>query len=109
MIYAALSIDQLERLLQEIGDYELILAQNRLFRSFWEAHRELCRLQLEKKRLGSFGSEIMTASENRLFKEDVLEADGNAYLNGMKQRELANFLDEIRDNIASNASFASEL
>ena len=108
VIYPALSVEQLERLMQEIGDYELILADNRTFREFWAAHRELCKLQLEKKRLGSI-SEVMSASEDRLFKEDVLEAESNAQLSKMTRRELGDLLDEIRDNIASNASFAAEL
>ena len=41
-IYPALSIEQLERLMQEIGDYELILNDNVKFLEYWEAHRELC-------------------------------------------------------------------
>lgn len=51
----------------------------------------------------------MSASEDHLFKEEVLEAEGNDFLNKMTRRELCELLDEIRENMASNASFASEL
>ena len=51
----------------------------------------------------------MSASEDRLFKEEVLEVEGNELLNKMSGKDLTNFLDEISDNIASNASFAAEL
>ena len=84
------------------------MAENQTFREFWEAHRELCKLQLEKKRLRSI-SEVMSASEDHLFKDEVLEAEGNVFLNKMTRRELCELLDEIRENMASNASFASEL
>ena len=84
------------------------MADNQTFREFWEAHRELCKLQLEKKRLRSI-SEVMSASEDHLFKDEVLEAEGNVFLNKMTRRELCELLDEIRENMASNASFASEL
>ena len=84
------------------------MAENQTFREFWEAHRELCKLQLEKKRLRSI-SEVMSASEDHLFKDEVLEAEGNVFLNKMTRRELCDLLDEIRENMASNASFASEL
>ena len=42
MIYPALSVDQLERLMKEIGDYERIKPDSEKFRQFWEAQRELC-------------------------------------------------------------------
>lgn len=51
----------------------------------------------------------MTAAEDLLFKEEMLETEGNAFLSKMTRKELDRFLDEIRDNISSNASFASEL
>jgi len=76
MIYPALSVEQLERLMKEIADYERIVPDNAKFKEFWEAHRELCQLQLEKKRM----SELMGISEDRLFKEDSLEAEGNEFL-----------------------------
>ena len=44
LIYPALNVEQLERLNQEIGDYELILPKNDKYREFWDAHRELCLL-----------------------------------------------------------------
>lgn len=110
MLYPALTASQLERLLQEIGDYEQILPEeHHKFREFWEAHRELCKLQLEKKRLGSIDAAMATAEGDRLFKEQVLEAEATQYLSGMSRCQLAEFLCEIRDNMASNASFAAEL
>lgn len=108
VIYPALSIEQLERLMQEIGDYELILNDNVKFLEFWEAHRELCQLQLEKKRLRSI-SEVMSASEDRLFKEQILETESNEFLGKMTRRSLGDLLSEIRANMAQNASFAAEL
>ena len=108
LIYQALSIEQLERLLQEIGDYELILESNALYCEYWEAQRKLCLLQLEKKRLGNI-SEVMASSEDRLFKEQVLESESNLLLDGMTHNDLADLLSEIQENVASQASFASEL
>jgi len=51
----------------------------------------------------------MLASGDRLFKEEMLETESNAYLSKMKRKDLARFLNEIRDNMASNASFSSEM
>ena len=51
----------------------------------------------------------MSASEDRLFKEQVLEAESNDYLSQMSKRQLSNLLLEIKENMASNASFAAEL
>ena len=53
LIYPALSQVQLERLLQEFGDYEMILPNNPKYRQFWQANKELCMLQLEKKKLAN--------------------------------------------------------
>mmetsp|Transcript_7339 Transcript_7339/g.8811 ORF Transcript_7339/g.8811 Transcript_7339/m.8811 type:complete len:133 (+) Transcript_7339:654-1052(+) len=94
--------------MKEISDYERIKPDSDKFAQFWEAHRELCQLQLEKKRLRSI-SDFMPASEDRLFREDALEAEGNEFLTQMARKDLENFLEEISDNIASNASFAAEL
>ena len=77
LLYPALDLNQLERLLQEIGDYEQILPadENEKFREYWMAHRELCKLQQEKKRLGVVvdASSIMMATSgsgaDRLFRE----------------------------------------
>ena len=46
---------------------------------------------------------------DRLFKEQTLEVESDQYLAQMTRRELGSFLAEIRDNMASNASFAAEL
>ena len=82
LLYPALDLSQLERLLQEISDYEQILPaddENEKFREYWMAHRELCKLQQEKKRLGGVldASSIMMASSgsgaDRLFREQSLE------------------------------------
>ena len=51
----------------------------------------------------------MSASEDRLFKEEILETESNAYLNKMTRKDLARFLVEIKDNMASNASFSAEM
>ncbi len=51
----------------------------------------------------------MSASEDRLFKEDVLETEGSEFLDKMSRKDLVNLLKEISENIASNASFAAEL
>lgn len=54
-------------------------------------------------------SELMGVSEDRLFKDDALEGEGNEYLVQMSRRDLERFREEISDNISSNASFAAEL
>lgn len=51
----------------------------------------------------------MGVSEDRLFKDDALEGEGNEYLVQMSRRDLERFREEISDNISSNASFAAEL
>lgn len=65
-------------------------------------------MQLEKKRLRSI-AEFVAANEDRLFKEEALEKESNEYLSSMSRRDLERFLDEISENMASNASFAAEL
>lgn len=54
-------------------------------------------------------SEIVGTSEDRIFQDDALESESNEYLTQMSERDLERLIEEISDNIASNASFASEL
>ena len=42
----------------------------------------------------------MSASEDRLFKEDVLETEGSEFLDKMSRKDLVNLLSEISENIA---------
>ena len=52
---------------------------------------------------------MVTPADDRLFAEEVLEKEGNEFLGKMNRKDLGKFLEEIRDNISSNASFASEM
>lgn len=86
-------------------EYEQANRDNPKFAEFWNSQRSLCQIQLEKKKLQQTSAE----PDEKLFTEEELEKEGDEILNKMSDSELETMIKEIKENIAADSSFASEL
>ena len=104
-IYSALPIEQLDQLLHEMAEYEQANQNNPKFSEYWASQRSLCQIQLEKKKL----QQTSTEGDEKLFTEEELEQEGEDILSKMTDQELETMVKDIKENIAADSSFASEL
>ena len=87
-------------------DYEQIIRGNKKYEDYWESQRQLCQIQLDKKRLAQSS---LYGSQDRLYPQDVLEDEANKLLNSMSNKDLASMLSEIKLNLSSNSGFTTEM
>ena len=75
------------------------------FIEFWDAQRSLCNIQIERRKT----LHTLTEQDDKIFTEKELQEEGEEILNEMTDAELETMVKEIRENLAADSSFASEL
>ena len=79
MVMQALKPDQLQKITEEIRDFEQVTSSGDtfFFTKYWKAQKTLCGIAMERKNLAE------STFEDRLFQEDELETEADEVLLSM--------------------------
>ena len=86
-------------------EYEAANRTSKKFIEYWDSQRSLCNIQIERRKT----MRTLTEQDDKIFTEKELQEEGEEILNGMTDSELETMVKDIRENLAADSSFASEL
>ena len=88
-----------------MAEYEGANRTSKKFVEYWSSQRSLCNIWIERRKT----KHTLTEQDDKIFTEKELQEEGEQILDGMTDAELETMVRDIRENIAADSSFASEL
>ena len=88
-----------------MAEYEGANRTSKKFVEYWSSQRSLCNIWIERRKT----KHTLTEQDDKIFTEKELQEEGEQILDGMTYAELETMVRDIRENIAADSSFASEL